>query len=141
MSQVTCPCGQRFDATSPRARYCSATCRKRGSRAGLRVAPVSSPAAAAPPLDEAPPVAEVGSVVAATIADLSDAGALGTPAGLAAVKLAQLVDGAGSLAGSSVAAWVREMRAALAEAKQKAPAQEVDPIDELERKRRARSGT
>ena len=43
-----------------------------------------------------------------------------------------------SMQGSSVAAWTKEMRASLAEAKAIAPAQEEDPIDDLERKRAAR---
>lgn len=132
VASVVCPCGTTFEAQSKRATYCSATCRKRGSRAGLRLAqPTALPSAQV----EAP---EVGSVVVSVITDLG--AAVNTPAGLAAVKLAQLVDGATLMQGSSVAAWVREMRAAIAEAKQAAPSEDVDPIDELEKKRRAGRG-
>lgn len=134
--QVTCPCGTRFEAKSPRATYCSATCRKRGSRAGVRVErPVRSlPAAPAPVPDDV----DIPSVTGAVIADLSEANALKSPAGLAAVRLAQLIDAASPMQGSSVAAWTKEMRASLADAKAVAPAQEEDPIDDLERKRAAR---
>jgi hypothetical protein len=77
-------------------------------------------------------------VTGAVIADLSAANALHSPAGLAAVRLAQLIDAATLMQGSSSAAWVREMRAALAEAKSGAPESEVDPLDELERRRASR---
>jgi hypothetical protein len=92
------------------------------------------PVVVPPPVD-----ADVPSLVGSVIADLSAAGALGSPAGLAAVKLAQLVDGSTQVNGSAPATWVREMRAALAEAKSMAPSEDVDPLDELE-KRRARRG-
>ena len=143
MADVTCPCGARFDAASPRAVYCSAKCRKRGSRAGLvavRPAPVSTmPAPPTPPV----PAADgsgLGSVVAAVVAELRDANALTSAEGLAAVKLAELIDYATPMQGSSVAAWTREMRAALASAKQTAPVSEEDPIDDLERRRASRRG-
>lgn len=129
---ITCPCGARFEAVNGNARYCSATCRKRGSRAGLRLAKPATIAV----LPE--PSVEVGSVVAATIADLQESSALDTPAGLAAVKLAQLIDGATLMQGSSVAAWVREMRAAIAEAKQAPPVEERNPLAEMKRRRDAR---
>ena len=134
--QVTCPCGTRFEAQSPRATYCSAACRKRGSRAGIRVdRPVRSVPAAPPVPDEA----DIPSVTGAVIADLSEANAMKSPAGLAAVRLAQLIDAASpAMAGTAVAAWTKEMRASLAEAKRAAPAQEEDPIDDLERRRAAR---
>lgn len=102
---------------------------------------LAKPAAAPPPQpalvqdDEAVP-----SVVRATIAELADAGALSCAAGLAAVQLARLIDSATPMMGSSVAAWTRELRACLAEAKQAAPQQELDPLDELERKRATRRG-
>jgi hypothetical protein len=87
-----------------------------------------------------PPVdADVPSLVGSVISDLAAAGALGSPAGLAAVKLAQLIDGSTLVNGSAPAAWVREMRSALAEAKSLAPSEDADPLDELE-KRRARRG-
>lgn len=142
MRTVTCPCGTQFEASSPRATYCSPTCRKRGSRAGvvatqrpakLRPTPVQTPA----PTED--PVVEVPTVTGAVIADLAESNALQSPAGLAAVRLAQLIDSATLMAGSSAAAWVREMRAALAEAKSAAPSEGADPLDELE-KRRARRG-
>ena len=82
----------------------------------------------------------LGSVTVAVIAELSEANALGSPAGLAAVKLAQLIDSATLMQGTSVAAWTREMRAALDAAKGTAEPAEVDPLDELERKRADRRG-
>ena len=134
--QVTCPCGTRFDATSPRATYCSARCRKRGSRAGL-VSAVPSPPPPAP-RPSAPDDADLPSVVGAVIAELAEANALHTPSGLAACRLAQLIDAASPMQGSSVAAWVKELRAAIADARAASPAEEADPIDELGRRRAAR---
>ena len=135
MAAVTCPCGTRFEASSPRAVYCSPKCRKRGSRAGVQ-AVATKPTKAAPP----PPSPEVDapSVTGAVIAELAAAGSLGSAAGLSAVRLAQLIDMATVMSGSSAAAWTREMRAALAEATANGDAEEADPIDELERKRAAR---
>jgi len=138
---VTCPaCGDDFEARSPRATYCSPRCRQRASRAGARVRKPAKPAKVAslpPPATDTP---EVPSVTGAAIAELAEANALHSAAGLAAVRLAQLVDSATLMSASAPAAWVREMRAALAEAKQAAPATESDPIDDLERKRAARRG-
>lgn len=92
-----------------------------------------------PPSPPAPPeVAELGSVTGAVIAELAEANALGSAAGLTAVKLAQLIDAATPMVGTSLAGWTREMRAALDAAKGSAPAVEEDPLDELERKRAAR---
>ena len=137
MRSVTCPCGTQFEPGNGKAKYCSGACRKRASRAGIRakVKPAEKRTPTPAPLD-----AEVPTVVGAVIADLAAANALATPSGLAAVKLAQLIDGATLHSGSSPAAWVREMRSAVAEAKSGAPAAERDPIDEMEAKRRERRG-
>lgn len=139
MPAVTCVCGTTFEAKSTRAVYCSPLCRKRGSRAGLRSvksSPSPADATPAPPVD----VSDVGSVTGAAISQLAKAGALESPVGLAAVKLAQLIDSASPLNGTSVAGWTKEMRAALAEATAAAPPAEDDPIDELERKRAKHRG-
>ena len=139
MAQLTCPCGTRFEAASPRARYCSAACRKRASRAGVVSTATTAPK---PPVAPPAPLPDVDgdSVTGSVIAELASANVLRSPAGLAAVKLAQLIDSATLMQGTSVAAWTREMRAALADAKQEAPAKEHDPINDLERKRAARRG-
>lgn len=90
---------------------------------------------ALPPLKlTADPVAdpepdEIPSVVGAVIAELREADALGSAPGLVAVKLAQLIDSATLASGAAPASWAREMRAALAEAKQGAPAAEDDPVE------------
>lgn len=81
---------------------------------------------------------ERSSVTAAVIAELDEANALGSASGLAAVKLAQLIDSATLMQGASVAAWTKELRASIEQALTKAPAVEVDPIDEIERKRAER---
>lgn len=132
----TCPCGKSFDARSPRAVYCSPTCRKRASRAGVVVMPNVKSRPMSPPMPE--PDVEVPSVTGAVIAELGKANAMGSPAGLAAVKLAQLIDSASLASGPAVSGWTREMRAALAEAKAVAEPVEVDPIDELEKRRASR---
>lgn len=143
MRRVTCPCGAKFEARSTRAVYCSQACRKRGSRAGVSVsrsttAAVPSPAAEA--AVEAAGELERTSVTAAVIAELDEANALGSASGLAAVKLAQLIDSATLMQGASVAAWTKELRALIDRATETAPTAEVDPIDEIERKRRERRG-
>lgn len=135
MAQLTCPCGTRFEAESPRARYCSGKCRKRGSRAGMKVA---QNVRQMPRREPAPAPEEIGSVVGAVIAELNEANALQTAAGLAAVKLAQLIDGASDFGSTSAAAWTREMRAALADAKAVAPTSEEDPLRSLEAARAKR---
>lgn len=138
MRTLTCPCGAQFEAASPRAVYCSPRCRKRASDAGIRLVPKAKPAAAPPAAAPPAAVEDVPSVTGSVIAELGAAGALSSPAGLAAVRLAQLIDSATLMQGSSVAAWSREMRAALADAKAAAPAREVDPLDELEKRRASR---
>lgn len=132
----TCPCGTRFESQSPRAVYCSPTCRKRASRAGVVVMPNVKSRPESPPM--VAPEVEVPTVTGAVIAELGKANAMGSPAGLAAVKLAQLIDSASLASGPAVSGWTREMRAALAEAKGVAEPAEADPIDELEKKRAAR---
>lgn len=135
---VTCPCGARFEASSPRAVYCSPRCRKRGSRAGVAAVPQKRTPHPAPEPPDLPD--SVQSVTGSVVAELTAANALGSAAGLAAVKLAQLIDSATLMQGAAVAAWTREMRAALVEAKAGAPAAEADPLDELERRRAERRG-
>lgn len=130
---VTCPCGARFEAKSRRAAYCSPRCRKRASRAGVPAQPA--------PVDRAPTAVPAGSVARAVAAELDAANAGTTALGLAAVRLAELVDEATPEMGTCVASWAREMRATLAEAVKQAPAQAGDPLDELmERRRRASRG-
>jgi hypothetical protein len=136
---VTCPCGAEFEATSPRAVYCSARCRKSGSRAGVKSTDarpgrlVSLPTFKPSPevVATTPEPDEVPSVVGAVIAELREANALGSAPGLVAVKLAQLIDSATLASGAAPASWARELRAALADAKQGAPAVEDDPVERL----------
>lgn len=148
---VECPCGTRFHARSSRARYCSAKCRQRALRAAKQAAnpmpKVAKPAKRAPKprakvvravAKVSPTVETVGPVAEAVLAELLESDAVDSAAGRAALKLALLVDDATMFGGASVAGWVREMRAALAEARAVAPPQEADPIDELERRRATR---
>lgn len=131
MPQVTCICGLDFESANPRARYCSPTCRKRASRAGISIPTV--------PTAPRPPRVLVESVVDATRVELEAVGALDSAAGRVALTLAALIDGATVATGSAAASLAKEMRAALAEAKKSAPQAVSDPLDELE-ERRARRG-
>lgn len=82
------PCGKIFKTTSPRARYCSSTCRSRASRAGTSSPNVISlPVAAAAPAGQAEQSDEP-LLVATTRRELDDAGKLDTALGQQALLLA-----------------------------------------------------
>jgi hypothetical protein len=124
-------CGTTYTAKRATSRYCGATCRTRASRNG-----VSAPVA---PVKREPRRVLVESVVDATRAELEAAAAADSAAGRVALALAALIDEATMATGSAAATLAKEMRAALAEAKQSAPQVVADPLDELEQ-RRARRG-
>lgn len=112
-------CGGEFEPENARHRFCSDTCRKRGSR-GATVAPVR----------------DGDTLEAATCQALEDAGREDTPAGVSAVLLARKLDMGGDT-GSSMAALAREHRAALEDALRGAEVVD-DPVDELRDRRRKR---
>lgn len=123
-------CGRQFEAKSQRARFCSSTCRGRQHRAGDRATVTEFRARDDDQADE--PV----TVVAATRRTLVAADRLESPAGAAAMVIAAKLDRGGDT-GSAVAALVRELRAAVAEATAGVK-MAADPLDEIARKREER---
>ena len=118
-------CDGPFEAKHARATYCSDRCRKRASRAGGRPRGVGAGKAAAEPSTASEPV--VGDVAEATQRELAAVGRLDTALGRAAMLAARRLDASSTAdTGASVAALLREHRAALAGALSVA-----DPLDEL----------
>ncbi|MFJ4735277.1 hypothetical protein ACIP6V_23890 [Streptomyces sp. NPDC088770] len=129
-------CGESFEAKRKTARFCSDRCRMRAHR---RPAEGEQPA----PVTSQPPVQrEDGSesLAAAARGELAAVGRDRTAAGQAVLVLARRIDANSAETGSSLAAMVREFRAALAGALEGA-GEAVDPVDELRARRdRKRSG-
>jgi hypothetical protein len=125
-------CPTEFEAKRAAAKYCSERCKKRAQRkpGGVRTAKVVE--LPAEPASEPAPV--VGSVAAATLAELDHAGRLETAVGQAALALARRIDHAGAETGASLAALARQHLATLAEAVKNAK-QAADPLDELRGRR------
>lgn len=122
MQDVTCvACGTTFQAGSPRARYCSAKCRKRGSRAG---------AGSIAKLDPVEPCDQ--GLVDVTRRELERAGAVDSVLGQQALELARRITSPMSTAGS-VATLSRELRAVMIEAARVAPV--ASGLDELRSRR------
>lgn len=129
-------CGESFEAKRKTAKFCSDRCRMRAHRRPAETeqsAPVASPAPV-----EREETAE--SLTEAARAELLAAGRERTASGRAVLVLARRIDANASESGSSLAALVREFRAALAGALQGA-GEATDPVDELRtRRERKRSG-
>ena len=128
---VRCDCGTTFTATSPRAMYCSRSCRQRASREGrvgsARVIPM------------APQVrAEADSTVTdATRSELEAAGRQDTALGRSALALAARID-TGLDTGSALASAVRGLTETMAAALK--GAEPASSLDELKARRRAKRG-
>jgi hypothetical protein len=127
-------CGVMFEAKSAQARFCRgvecdrarARERKQVERAGGDVVHLR------PEPDE-----DLGSAEEATRRTLEEAGRISTPAGQAAIALARRVDRPGTDTGSSQAAAVKQMLAAIDKALEGAK-QAEDTVDELRRARERR---
>ena len=115
-------CSEPFEAKRNTAKYCSPRCRVRAARQ-----PKPEPAATMP----ADPDSELWT---ATLGELAAAARVASASGQAALLLARRLDSAAVETGSSVAAMVREHRAALADAL-KGAAAEANPLDELRARR------
>ena len=116
-------CGEEFEAKRNTAKYCSRRCSVRASRQ-----PKPGPDQPQMPAD---PDAELWT---ATLAELTAAGRVESASGQASLLLARRLDSPLTETGSSVAAMVREHRAALADALRGAVA-EANPLDELRARR------
>lgn len=137
MLTVQCAtCGKSFGAQRKTAKFCSTKCRVRDTRARA--------AQSAPPprreganLVALPPTTVAGdSLAAVTAEDLEKARRLRTPAGLLAVKLAQILDSGVQDTGSSIAALGRQYLATMEKALDGADAQ-ADPLDQILARRRS----
>jgi len=130
MEHACASCGNPFSGRKD-AKFCSATCRKRGERAGISLVT----AADVPPtrLNQPKPLVD------AIRARLEKAERLDTPAGQSALLLAERMH-AGRDTGSALASMSRELSARMAEALAGAVL-EADLLDELaERRRRKAAG-
>jgi len=130
MTRACDVCGVKYEAKRLASRFCSPACRKRHQRNPQSAAPVVLPVIGDPGAVDGP-------VLSATRADLHAAGRLGGPLGQAALLLAGRLDRSEREPGTSLAALVREHRAALAEAVRGAK-RAVDPVDELRARRDSR---
>lgn len=81
----------------------------------------------------------VGGVFAATLSALTDACRVHSPAGQNALALATRIDGGATDTGSSVAALSKQHLAAMAEALRDVEQAKTDSVDELRKRREARS--
>lgn len=110
-------CGVAFEAQRATAKYCGATCRKRGNRRGEVVVLAAAP---------------VVGLVEATRGELAAAGRLDTVLGQQALTLAERITNPRDT-GSAIAALSRELSRVMAEAVKGAAA--ADPLDELRARR------
>lgn len=121
-------CGGAYEAKRSSSRFCSDRCRKRAKRSGL-----NEPVPPRGPEHEA-----ASAVLPSVVRQLTEAGALDSPAGQLCVTLATRLDTPGIDTGSAVAAVSRELRAVLADALGTAETA-ADPIDELRERRDRRN--
>lgn len=127
--QRTCDvCATVYEAKRPASRYCSPTCRKRASRAG-----VAEPVIALPPA----PLVD-GAISAAVLVELTAADRVDTVAGQRALHLARLLEAPTAESGSAKAALDKQLATAMEQALDGA-SRVADPLDEL-LARRARRG-
>ena len=121
-------CSEPFEAKRNTAKYCSRRCSVRAARQ-----PKPEPAGQMP----VDPDSELWT---ATLNELAAAARVASASGQAALLLARRLDSQMTETGSSVAAMVREHRAALADALKGASA-EVNPLDELRARRERKLDT
>lgn len=120
---VTCAsCTADFEAKNSTAKYCSATCRSRGSRLG-RISP------------DRPP--ESSGLRDAVVRELIEAGRLDTPLGNLALILADTISSPRTT-GSAVASLSRELSVVMVKALEGVRGE--DHLDELRRKREQKHG-
>lgn len=133
-------CGETFEAKRKTARFCSDRCRMRAHRrpAETEQTPPVTPPVASP--DRGGLQNDAASLAQAAQTELQAAGRETTAVGQAVLALARRIDANTSETGSSLAAMVREFRAAHADAL-KGAGETGDPVDELKARRdRKRAG-
>ena len=127
-------CRVSYEAERSTSKFCSADCRKRSARGSI-TPPLSTVDAVAGDVDEVG--ARVPTLVSTTRSELTAAGRLNSSLGQAAMLLARRLESEEVDTGSSIAALVREHRAALAEATAGAVVV-ADPLDQMSAARFAR---
>lgn len=141
MPSVTCAgCGKTFEAKRSSAKFCGDTCRKRGNRRPKSDEPAEKKSSKSSPRDEALSAKageQIGlGLVEKTRAELQRGGRLESVTGQHALLLAERMTSPFET-GSSIAALSKQfdsvMRAAM-----DGVSDEVDPLDELEKKRVAK---
>jgi hypothetical protein len=137
-----CPgCGQTFTAARANAKYCSERCKKRCQRgSGAQVVELKAkPDRPATKAKAEEPAGNIGSVEAAAIKTLTDAGRLNSVMGQAALVLARRLDATTVDTGSAVASVVKQLELAL-DAATAGAMQAADPVDELRNRRDRKLG-
>lgn len=123
-------CNTEYSAKHPSSRFCSPKCRQRSHRSpGLYLAAV--------PRKSVESTLEASALESATLAELRTAGRESSALGIASLILARSIDSEVPQTGSSLAALVKEQRAAL-EAALVGSMGALDVLDDLVRQRQER---
>lgn len=107
-------CGKAYESKSPKARFCSSTCRSRAHRGGQSQQRAASGPGGLVALPQPP--AAGGELIRSVEKELQEADRLETYLGQAAVDLARRIEFSTSAPLSQAAAAHRELRAAVADA-------------------------
>jgi hypothetical protein len=139
MDAVCEVCGGTFEAKRRTARFCSSNCRVRSHRGAQVVELKAKPDRPAAKAKAEEPAGNIGSVEAAAIKTLTDAGRLNSVMGQAALVLARRLDATTVDTGSAVASVVKQLELAL-EAATAGANVAADPVDELRNRRDRKLG-
>ena len=123
-------CGTAFETSRRQARFCSATCRSRAHRGkpALSVVAGESPKPSTKREPAPPPVYDTLAEQVRTL--LTEAKALDTIAGMAAIRVAQQIDRGGD-SGSAVATLSKELSRLVDAAKVEAAPRNKDAADDI----------
>jgi len=128
-------CGVEFETSSPRARFCSSTCRSRNSRAQNAPAPAPTAAkkpsvkkAAAAKVPTTAPKADEHAFVKATRRELVGLEALESMLGQQVLTIADRM-GRGAETGSAMASLSKEHSRLMGELRARAKGKEEDPVE------------
>lgn len=128
-------CGQPFEAKTKRGRFCGATCRVRANRRPTKVGKAKAEAQqdvgdSVVQLPATPPAPVYDTLADQVRQSLTDAEALDTISGMAALRVAQQIDRGGD-SGSAVATLSKELSRLVSEAKAEAAPRRKDAADEI----------
>lgn len=140
--EFTCPCGGRFEAKRPNAKYCSSTCRTRANRAKAAAPVVQIRKPDEPSRRVETPADVVGGVERTTRRALEAADRLDTPLGQACVVLARRLDTPGIDTGSALQSVAGRLDELLTKATRGTGARTAPQVlaDELAERRASRGG-